>query len=80
MIAALKLLFLKFESFSSDYLYLTIFFAFISIIIWRGFSFILIKNYRKYGYNYKNVVIIGTGDICSKLHKFFSKKSMDTNS
>ena len=31
MIAALKLLFLKFESFSSDYLYLTIFVAFISI-------------------------------------------------
>jgi len=74
MIAALKLLFLKFESFSSDYLYLTIFVAFISIIIWRGFSFILIKNYRKSGYNYKNVVIIGTGDICLKLHKFFSKK------
>ena len=80
MIAALKLLFLKFESFSSDYLYLTIFVAFISIIIWRGFSFILIKNYRKSGYNYKNVVIIGTGDICLKLHKFSQKENMDTNS
>ena len=73
MIAAL-LYTLKSNSFSSDYLYVTLFLAFISIIIWRSISFVLIKNYRKLGYNYKNVVIIGTGDVCSKLHKFFSKK------
>ena len=66
MIAAL-LYTLKSNSFSSDYLYVTLFLAFISIIIWRSISFVLIKNYIKLGYNYKNVVIIGTGDVLAGL-------------
>ena len=65
---------LKSNTFSRDYLYLTLLFAFISIIIWRIFSVLLIKNYRKLGYNYKNVVIIGSGNISSRLNQFFSKK------
>ena len=39
----------------------------------------LIKNYRKLGYNYKNVVIIGSGNISSRLHQFFSKKEHGYN-
>ena len=65
---------LKANTFSRDYLFLTLFFAFVFLIIWRIFSVLLIKNYRKLGYNYKNVVIIGSGNISSKLHQFFSKK------
>lgn len=65
---------LKANTFSRDYLFLTLFFAFVFLIIWRAFSVLLIKNYRKLGYNYKNVIIIGTGNISSKLHQFFSKK------
>ncbi len=65
---------LKANTFSRDYLYLTLFFAFISLIIWRVFSVLLVKKYRKLGYNYKNVVIIGSGNISSRLHQFFSKK------
>ena len=65
---------LKSNTFSIDYLYYTLFFAFIFLIIWRAFSVLLIKNYRKLGYNYKNVVIIGSGVISSRLHQFFSKK------
>jgi Undecaprenyl-phosphate glucose phosphotransferase len=70
---------LKANTFSRDYLYLTLFFAFISLIIWRVFSVLLIKNYRKLGYNYKNVVIIGSGNISSRLHQFFSKKEHGYN-
>ena len=65
---------LKANTFSRDYLYSTLFIAFGFLIIWRTFSVLLIKNYRKLGYNYKNVVIIGSGNISSKLHQFFSKK------
>ena len=65
---------LKANTFSRDYLYLTLFFAFISLIIWRVFSVLLIKKYRKLGYNYKNVVIVGSGNISSRIHQFFSKK------
>ena len=65
---------LKANTFSRDYLFLTLFFAFFFIIIWRIFSALLIKNYRKLGYNYKNVVIIGSGNISFRLHQFFSKK------
>ena len=35
---------LKANTFSRDYLYLTLFFAFLSLIIWRVFSVLLIKN------------------------------------
>ncbi|MFL2569364.1 MAG: undecaprenyl-phosphate glucose phosphotransferase [Flavobacteriales bacterium] len=70
---------LKANTFSRDYLYLTLFFAFVFLIIWRAFSVLLIKNYRKLGYNYKNVVIIGSGNISSRLHQFFSKKEHGYN-
>ena len=65
---------LKANTFSTDYLYLTLFFALISLIIWRVFSVLFIKKYRKLGYNYKNIVIIGSGNLLYRLHKFFSKK------
>ena len=64
----------KDNTFSLDYICLTLFLAFIFLMFWRAFSFFLIKKYRKLGYNYKNVVIIGSGDISSRLHQFFSKK------
>ena len=64
----------KDNTFSLDYICLTLLFAFIFLIFWRAFSFFPIKKYRKLGYNYKNVVIIGSGDISSRLHQFFSKK------
>ena len=73
MIATL-LFILNSNTFSIDYLYHTLFFAFISLIIWRAFSVLLIKNYRKLGYNYKNVVIVGAGNISLQLNQFFSKK------
>ena len=68
------LLSFKDNTFSLDYICLTLFFAFIFLIFWRAFSFLVIKKYRKLGYNYKNVVIIGSSDISSRLHQFFSKK------
>ena len=74
LITTALLFMFKANTFSSDYLYLTLFFAFVFLIIWRTFSVLLIKNYRKLGYNYKNVVIIGSGNISSKLQQFFSKK------
>ena len=69
---------LKANTFSRDYLFNLIF----CICILNNlacFFGLLIKNYRKLGYNYKNVVIIGSGNISSKLHQFFQKKNMGIN-
>lgn len=41
------------------------------ILIWRGIFIYSIRIYRKFGYNYRNVVIVGYGDIAEELQKFF---------
>ncbi len=66
---------LKANTFSTDYLYLTLFFAFISLFIWRVFSVLLIKKYRKLRYNYKNIVIIGSGNLLHSYISFFQKRT-----
>jgi len=65
---------LKSNTFSKDYLLYNLLFTFLLLFIWRSFSVLLIKNYRKLGYNYKNVVIIGSSSISLQLYQFFSKK------
>lgn len=64
---------LKSNTFSKEYLYLTLAFAFIFLFVWRSVSILFIKNYRKLGYNYKRVVIVGSSDISTILYNFFSK-------
>jgi len=41
------------------------------IIIWRISVYILLRYYRKSGYNYRKVVIAGFGDAAHDLHDFF---------
>lgn len=41
------------------------------ILIWRVIFIYSIRMYRKFGYNYRNVVVIGYGDIAEELKKFF---------
>lgn len=64
---------LKSNTFSTNHLYYTFFIGFISLVVWRVFAAVLIKKYRRFGYNYKNVVVIGNGNVASQLYQFFSK-------
>ena len=64
---------LKSNTFSSIHLYYTFFIGFVSLVIWRVFAAVVVKKYRRLGYNYKNVVIIGNGNVANQLYKFFSK-------
>lgn len=41
------------------------------LILWRALFIYSIRVYRKYGFNYRNVVIVGYGEIAIELNKFF---------
>ena len=57
--------------FSREHLYFTYFGVFILVLLWRYFSIKLIFLYRRYGYNYDRVIIVGGGDVAKQLHDYF---------
>jgi Undecaprenyl-phosphate glucose phosphotransferase len=57
--------------FSREHLYFTYFGVFILVLLWRYLSIKLIFLYRKYGYNYDRVIIVGGGDVAKGLHDYF---------
>tara|TARA_B100001758_G_scaffold247953_1_gene269041 strand:+ start:28123 stop:29508 length:1386 start_codon:yes stop_codon:yes gene_type:complete len=63
---------LKASEFSREHLYATYLLLFGLIMLWRYLSVQLIKLYRKSGFNYKNVIIIGGGGVADQLHSYFT--------
>ena len=57
--------------FSREHLYFTYSGVFILVLIWRYLSIKLIFLYRRYGYNYDRVIIVGGGDVAKGLHDYF---------
>ena len=57
--------------FSREHLYYTYAGVFVLVLIWRYTFVKLIYLYRKYGYNYDRVLIIGGGDVAKGLHDYF---------
>ena len=57
--------------FSREHLYYSYAGVFILVLIWRYSSVKLIYLYRKYGYNYDRVLIVGGGDVAHSLHDYF---------
>ena len=57
--------------FSREHLYYTYAGVFLLVLLWRYISIKLIFLYRKYGYNYDRVIIIGAGDVAKGLHDYF---------
>ena len=53
----------------SNFLYSYLFFVVI-IVSWRGIYLYMIRMYRKYGYNYRNVAIVGYGELSEEIRKF----------
>ena len=63
---------LKASHFSREHLYATYILLFILIICWRFFMIYLIRIYRRSGYNYSKVVIIGGGGVAKQLYNYFN--------
>lgn len=65
------LVFINQLTYSREQLIITyIIFPFL-ILVWRVIFIYSMRVYRKFGYNYRNVVVIGYGDIAEELKKFF---------
>ena len=56
--------------FSREHLYLTYVLAFVLVLFWRYISIKLIFLYRKHGYNFDRVLIVGGGDVAKSLHDY----------
>mgnify|MGYP003682170835 FL=1 len=63
---------LKQSEFSREHLYATYLMLFGLIMFWRYISIKLIKLFRKSGYNYKRVIIIGGGEVAEQLNNYFN--------
>ena len=63
---------LKQSEFSREHLYATYLMLFGLIMFWRYLSIKLIKLYRKSGYNYSRVVIVGGGEVAQQLNDYFN--------
>ena len=54
---------LKRPDFSREHLYATYILLFVLIVVWRYFMLKVIVMYRKSGFNYSKVIIIGGGEV-----------------
>ena len=66
-----SLFFIKTDYFSRAQLILNYSFFLSFMIFWRFFMISLLKVYRRMGYNYRNFVIVGYGELGSSLLNFF---------
>ena len=63
---------LKQSEFSREHLYVTYLLILILLMCWRYFAIKIIYAYRKSGYNYKRVVVIGGDDVAGQLYTYFT--------
>ena len=72
MIISAVLFSLKQSEFSREHLYYTYIMLLLLIIFWRYLAVQLIKLYRKSGFNYSRIVIIGGGEVAQQLNNYFN--------
>ena len=63
---------LKASAFSREHLFYTYLILFGFIVFWRYLAVKLIKLYRKSGFNYSKVVVIGGGEVAKQLNSYFN--------
>ena len=66
---------IKGSLFSRQHLSLTFALVLIMLPIWRVFVLFLLKRYRELGFNYTNIVIVGSNKTAFDLHNFFVNDS-----
>ena len=62
---------LKASEFSREHLYATYIFLFGLIMLWRYSAIKLIYIYRKSGFNYRRVIIVGGNEVANQLYTYF---------
>jgi putative colanic acid biosysnthesis UDP-glucose lipid carrier transferase len=62
---------LKASEYSREHLYITYIFLFVLILFWRYAAIKLIYLYRKSGFNYNRVIIIGGTEVAQQLYTYF---------
>ena len=62
--------------FSRAHLYVTYAFSFGAILIWRILALQLIYFFRKSGFNYKRVILIGSGNVAKQLYDYIHRKDI----
>ena len=62
---------LKASEFSREHLYVTYILLFSFIMLWRYSAIRFIYIYRKSGFNYKRVIIVGGGEVANQLYSYF---------
>jgi len=62
----------KASDFSREHLYITYILLFTLILLWRYSAIKSIYFYRKFGFNYKRVVIIGGSEVADQLYTYFT--------
>ena len=62
---------LKASDFSREHLYATYILLFTLIMLWRYSAIKLIYLFRKSGFNYKRVIIIGGNEVANQLYTYF---------
>ena len=67
---------LKASEFSREHLYVTYLLLFALLMCWRYLAIKMIYVYRKSGYNYKRVVVIGGGDVAKQLYTYFTSDNV----
>ncbi len=67
---------LKASEFSREHLYYTYLILLGLIIFWRYLAVQLIKLYRKSGFNYSRVVIVGGGEVAKQLNTYFNSDNL----
>ena len=63
---------LKASEFSREHLYTTYLLLFLLILFWRYLAVKMIKLYRKSGYNYRRVIILGGEEVAKQLYTYFT--------
>ena len=67
---------LKASTFSREHLYATYAFAFGAVLLWRIVALRLIFLFRKSGFNYKRVILIGGGNVAKQIYNYIHKKDV----
>ena len=67
---------LKASTFSREHLYATYAFSFGLVLLWRILALRLIYFFRKSGFNYKRVILIGGGNVAKQLYNYIHKKDV----
>ncbi|MDN5216568.1 undecaprenyl-phosphate glucose phosphotransferase [Fulvivirgaceae bacterium BMA12] len=71
VVSAFWFIFRAQELYSREQFFTTYLIFSVSLFFWKSAFFYLLRMYRKQGFNFRRVVIVGHGELAEELHRFF---------